>query len=781
VLEENLLPNNRNNYLLAALSENGYTAIAYVDVSTGDFFVSESHSGLDSAEVQGELAKINPGEYLLPAGAGAAQKSGVPTDSGAQDAGAPQSATADGKAVPPEGGAGATNTGALAGKPVRLLDEWYFSPADAQEKLLSVFGLNSLKSLGLENHPAAVRACGAVLRYAEETQKDVVRLLRPPKFYSISEHLILDESAISSLEIEDGLIKMLERTVTPMGSRLLRSRLLNPLTNPVLINDRLDALEFFVDDGMARRAAADALKNTCDIERVLSRLSSGIAQPRDLIALRNTLERVPSVKAAFENPSRLTGILRGVYRGMEYPAELSSLITAAISETPGGDIKKGGVIKRGYSKELDELRRIASGGKSYIAAMEQRERVRTGINSLKVGYTPAFGYYIEVTKANLDKVPPYYVRRQTLVNNERFVTEELKEYESKVLSAEEKSLRLEKDIFDRVKDAVLAEKDKLQALARAFAETDFFSSLSAIAAEKSYARPVVNSGYEIKITDGRHPMVEAALSGRTFVPNDLYLDGGEDQIILLTGPNMAGKSTYLRQAALIAVMAQAGSFVPAAEAQIGIIDRIFTRIGAADNLTSGDSTFMVEMRETAKILHNATPRSLLILDEVGRGTSTFDGISIAWAVLEYLSAAGGERKPKVLFATHYFELTGLAEKIPGIKNFNVSVKEWKDQITFLHKIVPGSSDRSYGIHVAKLAGLPASVIERANAILVGLEKKGVDVATAPASANPGEPARHEQIELPSEILEEFDKIDPENMTPMEALLTLHKLKERYKK
>lgn len=750
ILEDNLLKSNQNNYLLAAFQDNGKSAIAYVDVSTGEFTAAETELNINSQEVQSEIARIKPQEFLIPAS---------------------MSDTAFHRTL---------NN---CGKPFRLLDDWYFDGYESESKILKTFGISSLKSFGLDKYPAAVKTLGAILKYVEETQKDVLDLLKTPRVYSIDEHLILDENAISSLDL-DSLFETINKTVTPMGSRLLRNNLFCPLTNTNKIIQRLDAVNYFFENGLLRRNITELLKNICDIERILTRLSSGLAIPRELVALKNTLHKIPAIKSAFQNTQDLIAedteklmpeILRDACSNIIFPKDIAELIGNSISEAPGVDIRKGSVIKRGFNKELDELREIASGGKSYIAGIEQRERARTGINSLRVGYTAAFGYYIEVTKPNLDKVPADFIRKQTLVNAERFITDELKEYESRVLTAEEKSLRLEKEIFDSIKNEILQEKEILQALATALAEIDLFSSQAAIAKENNYIKPIITDEYEISIKDGRHPVVEKSLSGKSFVPNDLYLDGKESQIIILTGPNMAGKSTYLRQNALIVIMAQSGMFVPAAELKIGIVDRIFTRIGAADNISGGDSTFMVEMRETANILHNLTPRSLLILDEVGRGTSTYDGISIAWSVIEYLTKTENKNADtplaKVLFATHYFELTELAKHIKGVQNFNVSVKEWKNQVTFLYKIIPGSSDRSYGIYVAKLAGLPETVIKRAYQLLSAFEKKEIETVQP----------EYVQIELPSEIRRDLDKLDPDNLTPMEALLALHQLKERYKK
>jgi len=709
VIEENLLDTKKNNYLLAVYPEhngdNSYDiGIAYLDISTGDFFMTELADDNTLIKFACELTRINPSEYLIPPGFENSQVKSY------------------------------LDKLNIAGT---VLEGGAFEYNQSVEKIRATYSVKSMVSFGIKDKTIGINSCGAILSYLEQTQKLSLPPLKTIKYYSIEEYMQLDDSAIRNLELLEGLttrskqnslLEILDHTSTPMGSRFLRKCLLQPLTNKDEISARQSVVEFFVSEGFIRRQLSEIFKMSSDLERILSRLSSGLANPRDLIALRNTLKTVPEIKNVLNGtatlqdmkPKKLNSIIENLYE-ME---ETVNLISKVIADNPPVDVHKTGVIKEGYNKELDELHKISRDSKTYLAQLEQKERARTGINSLKIGYTSTFGYYIEVTKVNLNSVPREYVRRQTLTAGaERFVTEELKQYEEKTLTAEQKIQQLELEIFNQIKQSVLKESDRIHIISFSLAELDMYLSLAKVAVENDYCKPVVDYSYKIDIKDGRHPVIEKKLYGKSFVPNDIYLDGKEHQIIILTGPNMAGKSTYLRQAALIVIMAQIGSFVPARETSIGIIDRIFTRIGSADSLATGESTFMVEMNETAKILHNATQRSLLILDEVGRGTSTFDGISIAWAVVEHLTDKKGEPGPKVLFATHYFELTELGEKYPGIKNFNVSIREWKDEITFLYKIVPGCSDRSYGIHVAKLAGLPQNVINRAREVLLELEKK----------------------------------------------------------
>jgi DNA mismatch repair protein MutS len=609
--------------------------------------------------------------------------------------------------------------------------------------------------------------------------------------------MLLDDSAVRNLELvqgamtkttENSLLEVLDHTCTSMGSRMLRKLVLQPLTNVDKIKQRQNTTKFFVYEGVIRRNLKDLLKSVCDIERVLGRIASGIANPRDVVALKNTIQLIPKIKSSTKpdaNPLTTTTSVPNInLNELHEMADLVKILSESIVDEPPADITKGGVIKPGFDKELDELRKISTSGKTCMAEMEQKERQRTGINTLKIGYTSVFGYYIEITKSHLTEVPQDFIRKQTLVNAERFITQELKEFEQKVLSAEEKIMRLESDIFTRLKQEILKEKDKLYQSASVIAELDVYCSLADTACTNNYNLPEIDYGNVIDVKDCRHPVIEKKLYGKTFVPNDILLDGNQQQIIILTGPNMAGKSTYLRQVALVVIMAQKGSYVPAKQAKIGVVDRIFTRIGAADNLAGGESTFMVEMHETANILNNSTGRSLLILDEVGRGTSTFDGISIAWATVEHLrhKTKPGDTGPKVLFATHYFELTELADKLTGVKNYNVSVREWQDEVIFLHKIVPGFSDRSYGIHVAKLAGLPHELINRAKQILVEMETRSRQESDVLIDKKkPGKQLDFFAKPSVHPVETALKKLDVNNLRPIDSLKILNDWKEKYGK
>ncbi|MBU0952046.1 MAG: DNA mismatch repair protein MutS [Elusimicrobia bacterium] len=756
LVEDNLLDTKKNNYLLAIYphanikSKTEEIGIAYLDISTGEFYLTEITDDKTLSKSKLELNRINPSELILPK---SLKGSSLEHD--------------------------LTSLGA-----VNFIEDWYFENQQAKETLLKTLNANSLKSFGIEDKTLAVSSSGALLKYLEETQKTALPPLRPPKFYSTDEYMLLDNTAIDNLELvenlstkkrENSLLEIMDNTATSMGSRLMRRYLLQPLTNAEKIKMRQKAVKFFIDEGIMRRQIQDLLKNTGDLERIISRISSGLVMPREIIALKDTLILIPQIKNILTHPQTVIDtspeIINHIITNLVELPDIVTLVTKCIAENPPADISKGGVIKSGYDNNLDELKKIAHNAKEYLAELEQKERRRTGINSLKIGYTSVFGYYLEITKANLQSVPENYIRKQTLVNAERFITQELKEYEEKVLTAEEKSIRIEQDIFSSLKKTILSESAKLHILSTTIAELDVFISFAKIARENNYCLPEITNAYTIEIKDGRHPVLEKKLIGKSFVPNDTLIDGNENQIILFTGPNMAGKSTYLRQVALITIMAQTGSYTPAAKASIGIVDKIFTRMGASDNLAGGESTFMVEMRETASILHNATQRSLLILDEVGRGTSTSDGISIARAVLEYFSK---NRKngigPKVLFATHYFELTELAGIVEGIKNYNVCIKEWQDEIVFIHKVVPGPSDKSYGIHVAKLAGLPENVINRAKTILIELETNPSNLYNQPSL-----------FQSPHPLQDEISKIDTDKMTPLEALEIISNWKKRYEK
>ncbi len=673
------------------------------------------------------------------------------------------------------------------------VEAWAFDFPQARGLLLDHFQVTSLAGFGLEDKDQAVSAAGALLYYLKKIRKDSLGLVRKISYSHASQHLILDSATIRNLELvrnlRDGrlrgsLLDVIDQTVSPLGGRLLKAWLLEPLVDPAAINGRLEAVEEWQRKAIERREVREHLKGILDLERLTGKISLAAAHPRDLVALKRSLDPLPAIRSALAGFSApLTAGLRDAW---DEAPDIRDLVGRAILEEPAFLLTEGGIIKDGFDAELDGLRAVSRTGKSFIARLEQKERARTGISSLKVRYNRVFGYSIEVTKANLHLVPADYSRKQTLAGSERFLTPELQEYEGKVLTAEERGAEIEYRLFTEVRDRIAAETERLQRIASAVARLDVLSSLAELAVQGGYVRPVVDAGDRLFIRDGRHPVIEKTMT-EPFIPNDALLDGEENQLLIVTGPNMGGKSTYLRQVALIAILAQMGSFVPAGAAELGVVDRIFTRIGATDFLNVGQSTFMVEMLETANLLNNATPRSLVLLDEIGRGTSTFDGLSIAWAVAEFLHEQP-EVRPKTLFATHYHELTELALTLKRTKNFHVAVKEWKDEVIFLRKILPGPSDQSYGIHVAKLAGIPGAVIDRAREVLFNLEKLELDEAGTPRLAYRTRARRdksqlmlfaedREQERL-REIRDEIDDCDISALTPIEALNLLSALKSK---
>ncbi|NPA25985.1 MAG: DNA mismatch repair protein MutS, partial [Chloroflexi bacterium] len=584
-------------------------------------------------------------------------------------------------------------------------------------------------------------------------------------------------------KVEGSLLGVLDRTVTPMGRRLLRQWVNQPLLDVARINRRLDGVAFFFDDPLTRAEVREALKPLADLERLVNRVAAGSALPRDLVALRATLRRIPDVRALLPSPEH--PVLGALVRQIDPVPEALDLLERAIADEPPATLQHIGVIRRGFSPELDRIYDESQHAREWIANLEAVERQRTGIKNLKVGYNKVFGYYIEVTKANAALVPKHYIRKQTLVNAERYITPEMKEYEALVLHAEERIRELEGRLFKEVVQRLAGWRNRLLGTARALAVLDVLAGLAQVAEENDYVRPQVVEEPVLAIRDGRHPVVERTLEETRFVPNDAIFEEGEI-VRILTGPNMSGKSTFLRQVALIVLMAQMGSFVPAREATIGVVDRIFTRIGAQDEIHAGQSTFMVEMVETAHILHHATPRSLVILDEIGRGTSTYDGLAIAWAIVEYIHNHPKLRS-KTLFATHYHELTQLADLLPGVRNYHVAVSEEGDRVVFLHRILPGRADRSYGIHVAQLAGLPRAVIQRAQEILQRLEAAGNEAAAAVTTGRgPSTGRRHQAVQLSlfpetNPLLDELRQLDINNLTPIEALNLLYKWKQQWAK
>lgn len=656
-----------------------------------------------------------------------------------------------------------------------------FIKESAEALLKKHFKLQSLEGLGFSDKSLAIMSAGSILRYLETTQKRNLDFLAHPRFFLISNKLVLDQTTLRNLEVlrnvrdastENTLISVLDRTLTPMGARLLKKWLLEPLMDVHMINSRLNAVEELVSDTVARGDMSAALGRTRDLERLVGKVIYGSANARDLIAVKSCLENVPALREALRELH--SDLFEDLLSGLRDVKPVVQLIAISIVDDPPVSLKEGGLIKDGFDPALDELRKASKEGQDWIAGLEDTERKRTGIGKLKVGFNSVFGYYIEVSKSSLRSIPPDYERKQTLTSGERFSTPELREREKAILTAQERSCALEYEAFARVRNEVAQNGEMLRETAHIMAGADVLNSLAEVAVQNRYSRPDVNESDAIVIKDGRHPTVERALRG-SFVPNDSLLDTKLNRLVILTGPNMAGKSTYLRQIAEIVIMAQMGSFVPAAEAQIGLVDRVFTRVGAFDDLSRGQSTFMVEMTELANILNSATKKSLILLDEIGRGTSTFDGLAIAWAVSEYLydhSKVGA----KSLFATHYHQLTELAESLEGVKNYAMAVKEEGSEVIFLRKVVPGKANKSYGIQVARLAGVPERVISRAEQVLSRIEEENVLEVKA------GRRSQKQSLlltpEKESTIEEELRKVNVSKMTPMEAYLKLSELKKR---
>ncbi len=699
VVEEMLLEPKDHNYLASMKTGEAGVGMAFMDLSTADFLATE-FAGVDAWDKSlDELGRFMPRELLLP-----------DENSQAIDRRLKDEWSKDLVVSPVEG--------------------WAFSLDYAQRLLLEHLGVTSLAGYGCEGRELAISAAGALVHYLREMRLNQLGQVASLRFFEPSDFMKLDASTSLNLELVQGLdgsrkgslLWLLDQTRTGMGGRLLRSRLLAPIMDVPELERRLDALEDLTADVQRLDRVREHLSRVHDLERLVSRVLVGVANPRELLALRDSVLEVPAVRTILRDMK--AGRLLEIHEGLDPLEDVVELVIKAIADDPPASAGEPGVIRAGYCPELDDLRLIRHSGKGYIASLETRERQRTGIQSLKVRYNQVFGYFFEITKPNLHLVPSDYIRKQTLVNSERFVTEELQRYEEKVLGAEEQIAVLEKDLFTQVQKTIAAQGVRIQTTARLLAEVDVCAALADVALKNEYARPQLSASDEIYIRQGRHPIVE--FQSRPFIPNDLYIDTRSNPLIILTGPNMGGKSTYLRQTALIVILAQMGSFVPAREARIGLVDRIYTRVGASDNLARGRSTFMVEMIETANILNTATDRSLILLDEVGRGTATFDGLSIAWAVAEYL-VRNPRHRAKTLFATHYHELTKLASAHPEVKNYCMAIQEAGQEIVFLRRVTPGVADRSYGIEVARLAGLPKEVIRRAGEILERLERKEIDL------------------------------------------------------
>ncbi|PIQ28693.1 DNA mismatch repair protein MutS [bacterium (Candidatus Blackallbacteria) CG17_big_fil_post_rev_8_21_14_2_50_48_46] len=700
LLEGAMLQEKRNNYLGAVCRHKGSYGLAYTDISTGEFRLTQI-SGENAADLlTRELAGLELAETLLPSD----QPWGEARIEDSEWAGMipdPQGVTWESRLI--------------------------FDPRTAEDRIKHHFGIQSLESYGCQDMPQAVAAAGAVLHYLSQTQMSALKQLQPPVSYLLSQFLVLDRSTRRNLELtqtyrensfEGSLLWVLDQTRTAMGGRLLRDWLNHPLLDIPAIEARLDAVQELTEAGNLRFDLREQLDGIRDLERLSARVATQAANPRELRSLAEGLLRLPRLSQCLESlHSSLFQPLRQVPVEV---LEMAEKVLACLQEAPSVKIQEGGIFRDGIQPELDELRQLMRGGKSWINELEQQERERTGIKSLKVGYSKTFGYFIEITHSNKDAVPDDYLRKQTLTNAERFITPALKEKEAAILNADEQVKHLEYELYLALRTEVAEHLSMLQILASATASLDVLAALAEVAVQEHYTRPRLRPEALLLIQGGRHPVIEKTLPAGQFVPNDAYLDIQDQRLIILTGPNMSGKSSFMRQTGLIVLMAQMGSFVPAAQAEIGICDRIFTRVGAVDDIATGQSTFMVEMVETSNILHHATPRSLVLLDEIGRGTSTFDGVSIAWAVSEYIAR---ELRSRTVFATHYHELNRLAENVPGVKNFQVSVQENADGIVFLHKVVPGGADRSYGIEVARLAGLPAPVLERAKGLLQDIEKR----------------------------------------------------------
>ena len=773
-IDSQLLDARENSYLASVFGSGSGMAAAFLDLSTGEFQATQFSGDTAWQRVLEQLDCFAPREIIFPKSHEPLFRAGVKTED------------ADGS-VTTEGGSAANALSFSGYQPALIpLDEWFFSFDRARELLLSHFAVASLEGFGFAGRDLAVAASGGVLHYVRDTQKDDAAHITGLSYFEPNDYLILDQPTVRNLELVEALdgsrartlIGVIDETVTGMGARLLKQWLLRPSMKLGELNARLDAVEELKNALILRDRLRSELKRIVDLERLMARISLGRANARDLAALKASADAIPHLKEMLADAT--ASLLEVLADSLDELHDLRELIGNSIADEPPATLTDGGYIRSGYNQELDELRALSTSGKSFIAAIESRERARTGIFSLKVKFNNVFGYFLEVSKSNVKSVPSDYERKQTLTNAERYTTPELKEYEAKVLGAEERISEMEQVLFAEIRQTVSIETKRVQAVAHALAMLDSLLSLAEVAARRNYCRPALTEDDEIYIRTGRHSVIEA--TGERFIPNDTYLNNSTDRLLIITGPNMGGKSVYLRQAALITILAQLGSFVPADEARIAIVDRVFTRVGASDSLARGRSTFMVEMTETANILNTATPRSLILLDEVGRGTSTFDGLSLAWAIAEYLHD-NPQHAAKTLFATHYHEMTELAKLLPGVRNYQMAVKESGGTIVFLRRVVEGTASKSYGIEVAKLAGLPRTVTERAREILLNLEANELDVTGKPKFA------RH----LPSRktapqptlfeaandaVVDELRNLDAEALSPDLAVEVLRKLKAR---
>ncbi len=800
VIDPAMLAAKRNNFLAGVVVGRDAVGIAYVDITTGEFAVTQFSTPEPELSLQQEIGRVGPAEVIVEAHysrLGSRKRRWLATvmsEKEVKKLGSNGNANAEVPELEDEDDEDevAPLTKLLSGVAGHITpyDARYFAEDDARHRLLEHFEVASLEGFGCASLPLAIRAAGAVLAYLQETQKGLLRQLTTLETYFTSTFMTLDPYTRRNLElfesgrsgsVKGSLLWVLDKTRTPMGGRLIRRWIGQPLLDLEMLRQRQQTIAELLGDTLLQARLAEALKKAGDIERLINRVRQRIATPRDLVALAGGLRAAAEVSASLEEILDSHPALARLAQQLASNDDVIELITQAIVDEPPLNINDGGVIRPGYSQELDQIKSASQDGRKWMAQLEQRERSRTGISTLKVGYNKVFGYFIEVSNANLSRVPADYIRKQTLTNGERFITPDLKEYETLILNAQERGGKLESELFVQLRaDIAINASERVLNTARTLAEIDVYLSLAEVAAQNNYCRPELNEGDTIHIVAGRHPVVEQSQVETPFIPNDVHLSNHDAQILIITGPNMAGKSTYLRQVALIVLMAQIGSYVPAESASIGLVDRIFTRIGAQDDLATGQSTFMVEMVETANILHHATPRSLLILDEIGRGTSTYDGLSIARAVVEYLhnNKRSGAR---TLFATHYHELVEVSHLLPRVRCMNVAVTEEGGKVVFLRKIVPGGADKSYGIHVAQLAGIPRPVIHRAQEILAELEQKGEAKARRKAMKDMTMPAAWQMTLFASEphpVIEELKALSIDELTPIEAIGKLYELQKR---
>ena len=750
--DDMLLDAKEDNYLCAISLGRKDAALSWVDISTGHFYTQQ----VTESKIVDEVLRLSPREVLL--------------------------AECRGQLFEAEQKKMIKQIEQLTGAVITERPGWFFDPHAAKEKLLKHFQTNTLEGFGIADDFEGIRAAGAILEYLDETQKTALGHITSIRLRQPTQYLQIDPTSLRSLEVlrtirgesaKGTLLDTIDQTATGMGSRMLRAWVCMPLRQVEAIEARQDAIEELINDDALSADIRKLFKHIADLERIVARISTYRTTPKDLVALGLTLATIPQVRTTLANCG--AALLKDLHSRCDSMDELADLLSRAIEPEPPSHMRDGGVIRSGYHEELDKLRSIAKDGKTWLAEYQQREIERTGIERLKIGFNKVFGYYIELNHRDSDKAPPEYVRKQTIKNAERYITDELKKYEEQVLGARDKALELELNLFEQVRDETTKYIRGLQALAGVLATLDCLASLAYLARQNHYIRPKITEGKELKITEGKHPVL-AQMLGAEFVPNDVNLSDDGKDLGIITGPNMAGKSTYIRQVALLVLLAQTGSFIPANKAQIGIVDRIFTRVGASDELVRGQSTFMVEMTETANILNNATDKSLVILDEVGRGTSTYDGLSLAWAITEHLA---NEIKCRTLFATHYHELTELGQLLVNVKNLNVAVREWAGDVVFLHKIVLGGTDKSYGVHVAKLAGVPKSILTRSNEILKDLENTFAKEA-AGERLSKNKTADDEQllfVQKHKSVLDKLNGLDVNTLTPIEAINLLAEIQQ----